>query len=146
MDGLDRDIIHLLQRDGRASNAKIAREMSVSEGTVRRRLKRLVEDDVINVIAVPSMEKMGYGMAALVGVQTDPGSADDIAEKVGLFTEVHYVAVTTGSFDIFLWVSLTSAEHLGSFLKNQVGVIPGVRRTETFVNLSTKKKADGLVL
>ena len=46
MDELDRKIITLLQLDGRASNAKIAREVSVSEGTVRRRLRRLVNDDV----------------------------------------------------------------------------------------------------
>ena len=57
MDELDRKIIALLQLDGRASNAKIAREVSVSEGTVRRRLRRLVNDDVVKIIAVPNLEK-----------------------------------------------------------------------------------------
>ena len=55
MDELDRKIIALLQMDGRASNAKIAREVGVSEGTVRRRLRRLIEDDVVNVVAVPNL-------------------------------------------------------------------------------------------
>ncbi|GIT01591.1 MAG: hypothetical protein CM1200mP27_02160 [Chloroflexota bacterium] len=41
MDELDRKIIALLQLDGRASNAKIAREVGVSEGTVRRRLPQV---------------------------------------------------------------------------------------------------------
>ncbi len=41
MDELDRGIIELLQLDGRASNAKVAREVGVSEATVRRRLSRL---------------------------------------------------------------------------------------------------------
>ncbi|HAJ00941.1 MAG TPA: Lrp/AsnC family transcriptional regulator, partial [Dehalococcoidia bacterium] len=54
MDELDRRIISLLQMDGRASNAKIAREVGVSEGTVRRRLRRLIQEDVVKVIAVPN--------------------------------------------------------------------------------------------
>ena len=40
MDELDTKIIAMLQEDGRASNAGIARRVGVSEGTVRRRLKR----------------------------------------------------------------------------------------------------------
>ena len=56
MDELDRKIIALLQLDGRASNAKIAREVGVSEGTVRRRLRRLVLDDVVRIIPVPNLE------------------------------------------------------------------------------------------
>ena len=65
MDELDRKIIALLQVDGRASNAKIAREVGVSEGTVRRRLRRLIQDDVVKVIAVPNLEKLGYATTAL---------------------------------------------------------------------------------
>ena len=146
MDELDRKIIQLLQRDGRASNARIAREVGVSEGTVRRRLKRLVQDGVINIIAVPNMEKMGYGTAALVGLRADPGRVDQVADQVAQLDEVHYVAITTGAFDIFAWVAVISAEELGVFLRSKVGVIPGVNRTETFVNLSTKKQSYGLVL
>jgi Lrp/AsnC family transcriptional regulator for asnA, asnC and gidA len=44
----------LLQMDGRASNAKIAREVGVTEGTVRRRLGKLLEDDFIEIMAVPT--------------------------------------------------------------------------------------------
>ena len=146
MDELDGKIIRLLQRDGRASNARIAREVGVSEGTVRRRLKRLVQDDVIHVIAVPNMEKMGYGTAALIGLQTDPGRVDEVADAVARLDEAHYVAITTGAYDIFAWVAVESAGELGTFLRSKVGVIPGVRRTETFVNLSMKKRSYGLLV
>ncbi|KAA1299939.1 MAG: AsnC family transcriptional regulator, partial [SAR202 cluster bacterium] len=53
MDELDGKIIAMLERDGRASNARIARDVGVSEGTVRRRLKRLINEQIINVIALP---------------------------------------------------------------------------------------------
>jgi len=146
MDELDRRIIAILQADGRASNAKIAREVGVSEGTVRRRLRRLIDGDVIKVIAVPNLEQMGYGTAALVGIQTGPGKVDDVAAAISALDEAHYVAITTGAYDIFAWVGLESPEKLGTFLRGKVGIIPGVTRTETFVNLAIKKRTYGLVL
>ena len=48
--------------DGRASNAKIAREFGVREGTVRRRLQRLLKEDVVKVFAVPNLGKLGYAL------------------------------------------------------------------------------------
>ena len=146
MDELDNRIIEILQTDGRASNAHIAREVGVSEGTVRRRLRRLIQDGVINVIAVPNLEKMGYNTAALVGLQTDPGRIDGVADALSTLKEVHFVSLTTGAQDVFIWVALSSSEALGDFLRNKVGVIPGVRRTETYVNLAIKKRTYGLVL
>jgi Lrp/AsnC family transcriptional regulator for asnA, asnC and gidA len=146
MDELDNRIIEILQTDGRASNAHIAREVGVSEGTVRRRLRRLIQDGVINVIAVPDLEKMGFNTAALVGLQTDPGRIDGVADALSKLKEVHFVSLTTGAQDVFIWVALSSSEALGDFLRNKVGVIPGVRRTETYVNLAIKKRTYGLVL
>ena len=146
MDELDRKIIALLQIDGRASNAKIAREVGVSEGTVRRRLRRLVQEDVIKVIAVPNLEKLGYGTTALIGLQTGPGRSDAVGDAIAQMEESHYVAVTTGAYDVFVWAGLESAESLGDFLRIKIGNIEGVQRTETFVNLSIKKRTYGLVL
>ena len=146
MDELDSKIIRLLQGDGRGSNAKIAREVGVSEGTVRRRLRRLVEDDMIKVVAVPNLEQMGYGTAALVALQAEPGKVDDVADALAAMEEAHYVAITTGAHDIFAWVGMESPEKLGTFLKSKVGSIPGVKKTETFVNLAIKKRTYGLVL
>ena len=146
MDELDRKIIEILQLDGRASNARIAREVGVSEGTVRRRLRRLIEDNVVKIIAVPNLDKMGYSTAALIGLQTAPGQLDAVADHLSEMKQVHYVAITTGAFDVFAWVGMTSTEDLGVFLRSQVGTITGVTRTETFVNLSIKKRTYGLVL
>ena len=94
MDELDRKIIALLQLDGRASNAKIAREVGVSEGTVRRRLRRLVKDDMVKVVAVPNLEKLGYATTALIGISTGPGKSDTVADAIAAMEEAHYVAIT----------------------------------------------------
>ncbi|MQG26695.1 MAG: Lrp/AsnC family transcriptional regulator [SAR202 cluster bacterium] len=146
MDELDVNIINLLQLDGRASNAKIAREAGVSEGTIRRRLKKLIEDGYLSVIAIPNLDRLGFATTAMIGIQTEPGMSEKVATTIAELEQAHYVAVTTGSFDVFVWVGTDTAENLGSFLREQVGVINGVQRTETFVNLSIKKRTSGLVI
>ncbi len=141
MDELDRKIIGILQLDGRASNAKIARQLGVSEGTIRRRLKRLIEDEAIQVVALPEPSKLGYNTEAIVGIQVDPGKLESVADELGRVPETLNVSVTTGAFDIFAWVALPSPEQLHSFLLSTVGKIDGVKRSETFVTLSVKKRS-----
>ena len=146
MDELDTKIISLLQQDGRASNAGIARKVGVSEGTVRRRLKRLVQEEYIHVVAMLDPAKMGYASEALIGVQVDPDKIDQVAADLAKLEEVNWVAITTGSYDIFAWATLQSSESLGIFLRTKAGTIPGVRRTETFVNLAVKKRGDRIAI
>ncbi len=143
MDGLDHKIISLLQQDGRASNAEIAREAGVSEGTIRRRLKRLIEEQFIKVIALLDPSKMGYSSEALIGIQVEPDKLDEVAGRLAALEEIGWVAVITGSYDIFAWATLPSSEDLGAFLRTKVGSISGIRRTETFVNLEVKKRGHG---
>ncbi len=145
MDQLDIKIIDILQNDGRTSNARVARQVGVSEGTVRRRLNRLIEGDFIEVVAVPDPVKMGLASRALIGVQIDPDQIDQVADDLIALKEIGWVTITTGTFDVFAWAALPTPEELGVFLRTKVGTIPGVRRTETFVNLSNKKRGNGVV-
>ena len=144
MDSLDRNIISLLERNGRASNARIARDVKVSEGTVRRRLKRLMSEQIINVIALPDPRKLGYYSEALIGAQVDPDQVDVVASKIADLEHTRWVTITTGSYDVFAWATLPDAESLGRFLRDEIGAIDGVRRTETFVNLQVMKRASGI--
>jgi Lrp/AsnC family transcriptional regulator for asnA, asnC and gidA len=143
MDNLDHQLIALLQRNGRASNIELASALDVSEGTVRRRFRNLIDDQVIRVVAVPDPSKLGKLTTALVGLQVDPAHVDPVASELARFDEVQYATITTGAYDIFIWVSLPSPEELAIFLRSRVGGIPGVRRTETFVNLAVKKSPGG---
>jgi len=144
MDELDRNIIGILEQNGRASNARIARTVRVSEGTIRRRLKRLIDDGIISVTAVPDPQKLGYQSEALIGVQVDPDRVNEVAVSLSELENTLWVAVTTGSYDVFTWATLPNAEALGLFLREKVGTIEGVRRTETFVNLGVTKRQYGI--
>ncbi|MDP6057232.1 MAG: Lrp/AsnC family transcriptional regulator [Pirellulaceae bacterium] len=144
MDQLDVRIITHLQEDGTATNAGIARQVGVSEETVRRRLKRLMADKFIKVVAVPDAVRMGYQSQVIIGLQVDADKVDAVADELATMDEVTWVSVTTGSFDIFAWATLKSSEALSDFLRKRVGLIVGVRKMETFINLASKKEEFGI--
>ena len=89
---------------------------------------------------------MGYESQAIVGVQVDPDKIDQVGEDIAQLSEITWVVITTGSFDVFAWVTVETPEALGVFLRTKIGVIPGVRRTETFVSLLNKKNIPGVIL
>ncbi|MDO8532441.1 MAG: Lrp/AsnC family transcriptional regulator [Dehalococcoidia bacterium] len=143
LDELDYKILLRLQANGRESNAEIARVLDVSEGTIRRRIKRLIDDDVIRVTAVPNPWKIGFEAVALIGLQVELDKMDQVANKLAEMSEVHFVSLTTGTYDIFIWVMVPTAEDLGSFIKTKLAGITGITRSETFINLEIRKRTFG---
>lgn len=143
LDEFDSQLIRLLQADGRASNIELARKIGVSEGTVRRRFRNLVKEEVIRVVAIPDYSKLGRETSALIGLKVEPAFVDFVAGELAKMDEVQYAAVTTGAYDVFCRVALSSPLELSDFLRNRIGEIEGVRRSETFVNLSIKKNNGG---
>ena len=98
---------------------------------------------MIRVVAVPEPEWLGYHTSAFIGLQVDPARVEEVATELAALAETEQVAITAGSYDIFIWVNLESAEALAAFLHRKIGTVEGVRRTETFVSLDTRKRAPG---
>ena len=146
MNDTDSKIISFLQRDGKTTNAAIARQIGVSEETVRRRIHRLVQEGFVRFEALVNPAKMGYRLEALIGVEASPDRMHEVADELAKLEEVNLVTIATGSINIFFSVTLRSASEMLEFLNTKVWPIPGVRRTEGFVNLATKKRDFGVVV
>ena len=130
LDDLDRQIIAILQRDGRTSNREVARRLDVSEGTVRSRVRWLQENRTIRITAVSDVG--GIGSFVWVGLQVEGGAARRVAAALGAMPEFGFVAVTLGRYDVLGAPAIVeSPERLHVLLLDQVVDIPGVRRTET---------------
>ena len=69
-----------------------------------------------------------------------------MALQLSALPETSWVAVTTGAFDVFTWVTLASSEKLGDFLNKEIRTVAGVRRTETFVSLNNHKRDRGITV
>jgi Lrp/AsnC family transcriptional regulator, regulator for asnA, asnC and gidA len=133
VDPLDRAIITRLQQDGRMSSAEIARQLSVAERTVRARIDRLVNDNVIRLVATIVPATAGYAVTADVFLEVEAGRIHDIATLIAEKPEVGYVGLSTGDRDISIQIHAPSVEALYDFVTNELGTLPGVVRTNTFI-------------
>ena len=131
IDALDLQILRLLQEDGRRPTAAVARQLHLPEATVRRRLDRLIREEVIRIVAVADGEKLGLPIHALIALQVDLTRAEEVGAALLALEEVRWVGVTTGPQEYILEAFFHSTRHFHDFLVKKVGRIPGVTRTQT---------------
>jgi Lrp/AsnC family transcriptional regulator for asnA, asnC and gidA len=130
LDYLDKKIIACLLQDGRMSSTAIARRIDgVSERTVRYRVDRLVERNVIQIGAVVNPRALGYTVTADVWIEASPNKLREVAERLADLQEVSYVAYSTGDRDLSIQVYARDNEELHAFVSDVIGSIPGVTRT-----------------
>jgi Lrp/AsnC family transcriptional regulator, regulator for asnA, asnC and gidA len=139
LDKLDREIILRLQNDGRESNVKIAAALGVNERTIRKRLDKLLEKKVIKITAIPNLEYFGYDFIGIVGLQIQLLSLNMIKKTLIEQPNICYLANVAGQYDLIFIAIAKSARQFSDFMENVVSNIPGILRTETFVNLNLYK-------
>jgi Lrp/AsnC family transcriptional regulator for asnA, asnC and gidA len=139
LDKVDRDIIAHLQYDGRMPYTDIAAELGISEGSVRRRVKRMTGEHVLQIVGVVEPQYLDWETAAMVCVGVQAGQIDAAAREIAQFPEVSYLFMTSGGFDLFVEVYCRDRDHFATFLSEQLQKVPGVERTETFMILKMYK-------
>jgi Lrp/AsnC family transcriptional regulator for asnA, asnC and gidA len=143
LDQFDREIIKQLQVDGRKSFTDIARELSVSEGTIRNRVNRLINERVIQIIGMIDPAQLGYEAPAMIGVQVQQPHLEEIARTIADFPEVSYLIMVSGEFDLIVEVLCKDRAALATFLRDKLMRVSGILRAQTFFTLRTFKMAQG---
>jgi DNA-binding Lrp family transcriptional regulator len=143
MDDIDYRLVLELQNDPRKQNTELAQLLGVSEATVRRHIKDLVESGTITLTALPNLTKVGYKTRAFIGLQVEVSKVEGVAERLARYPEVHYLGFCAGAIDIFIWGLFSSTEHLSRFITTELGQIPGIMRMETMVQLRAVKATLG---
>jgi Lrp/AsnC family transcriptional regulator for asnA, asnC and gidA len=143
MDKIDHKIITILQKDGRTPFTEIAKRLNISEGTVRNRVSRLQEQEIIQVVGMVDPYNLGFDAPAMIGVSVEPQKLESAAELIADFEEVSYLVMVSGEFDLIVEVMCRNREALANFLNQKLRRVPGILRTETFFILSTYKMAYG---
>jgi Lrp/AsnC family transcriptional regulator for asnA, asnC and gidA len=139
LDDVSKAIIEQLQTDGRTSYATIAKSVGLSDAAVRVRVQRLLDSDVMQIVAVTDPLQLGFTRQAMIGIRTE-GDTRLVAELLTDMTEVTYVVTTAGSFDLIIEVVCEDDEELLDLVSRQIRTLPGVVSTETFVYLKLNKQ------
>ena len=140
LDELDAQIIKLLQHDGRRSNADIARSLGAAEATVRKRIHRLLKNNVIQVEAWADPLMIGYQTYVIMQFRVHAAAIERAAARLAALSEVIWLAVCTGTCDIFAVALFRSSAHMYEFTTRRLASVPGVIDTGTSTFLRIVKR------
>jgi Lrp/AsnC family transcriptional regulator for asnA, asnC and gidA len=139
LDETAKQIIELLQDDGRLSYSAIAKEVGLSEAAVRHRVQKLIESGVMQVVAVTDPLQMGFGRQAMIGIKVS-GNVREVAEELAAMEKLDYIVITTGRFDILAEIVVESDDELLELVSGEISALDRVVTTETFVYLRLEKQ------
>jgi len=144
LDSTDKKILSLLQEDAKLPYSKIGEELGISSSGVHKRIKRLVEEDVIQYFtAVVDSKKFGKTLKAFIGVATESGRCGDVRPKLIDRPEVLEVHEMAGEHDLFLKLVTEDTKKLNEIL-HEIDRISGVGSTRTSVVLKTEKETTSI--
>jgi Lrp/AsnC family transcriptional regulator, regulator for asnA, asnC and gidA len=138
LDKTDIAIIGHLQADGRRPFTSIAKDLGISEASVRQRVSRLLRTKVIQIVAVSSPLDLGL-MWAQVHLRVKGDRIQAVAEAVADLPQVDYVSICAGDIDIIVGVVAHDRDELLQVLVNDIRTIPGIDQADVVLNLKILK-------
>lgn len=134
IDNIDKKIISLLMENGRMAASQIARRIGgISERVVRYRIEQIIKEGFIQISAIANPKSLGYVVTADVFLEVESNLINDVAKKAAEYECVSYVACSIGESDISIQVVGHNTDEVYHFVTNEIGKIPGVRKTTTSI-------------
>jgi DNA-binding Lrp family transcriptional regulator len=127
----DAELIRALQEDGRASIRSLALRLGQSRAAVAARLRAMLDDRTVRVVAAVDPVFLGQHVLAHVSIRTD-GTVEAVAEHLRDMHETVLVSAVGGSHDLVTEVRLGSMEELHDLLA-QIRAIAGVLDINTII-------------
>ena len=131
IDEVDRKILEHLAQDGRRSNREIAQELGLGEGTVRGRIKRMQENNIIKIQALTSFAGPEPPVMAYIGVRADLSRVEQAARAIADMDVVRFVATMMGRYDILVITLVRDGGELVRLVNEEIMTLPGVKHADT---------------
>ncbi|MGH1372008.1 MAG: Lrp/AsnC family transcriptional regulator [Cellvibrionaceae bacterium] len=139
LDKIDRQILRVLQREGRISNAELSERVNLSPTPCLRRVKRLEDSGVINrYVAELDRSQLGLKVSAYVFVRLERNStinAERFERAIGSLIQVEECSVLSGEYDYLVKVVAEDLEDYERFIKQQLAAIEEVDTINTTIIL-----------
>ena len=139
-DKIDEDIIELLQANGRTSNKEIADRLSISEGTVRNRIKKLCDENYLKVKGLINPDSSRENQLLFLGAKV--ALSRDLQKTAKAVTKLPYVrsvSVVSGRYDLLIEIFLPQ-HKLISFISGQLSKVDSIVSTESFLAMECINK------
>jgi Lrp/AsnC family transcriptional regulator for asnA, asnC and gidA len=139
LDDTDHAILRELQEDGRRPYREIARNVGVSERTIRARVRAMHDAGVLRIVAFVDPAKVGHSVLALVFLRVTIDAHDKLVEELASWNEVSYVSSLMGHMDICLQVICRDNDGLWDLVNHRLRGLEGVLETETMLEMRVHK-------
>jgi Lrp/AsnC family transcriptional regulator for asnA, asnC and gidA len=144
LDRVEREVIRLLQKDGRMPTSELARLCGASEPTVRRKLTRLLDEKIISIRAVADPAALGFAAPAYIGLDVDRPRIEEVSSFLCGYANVESVDVVTGPYDLMIKAAFHSTAELYRFVFAELTKADGIKDSNSLLVLKNFKH-DGLV-
>jgi len=134
-----KQLIELLQKDGRRSSQKLAREIGVSHSTVQRTIRKLVGEGRLRIAAVVDPARVGFPIEVVALLSVDQSRLDWVMAELVRSPNVNSVSHVAGRFDILAFMRFSSFDKLSQFFRQELANIAGIKNSETLICLDTRK-------
>ena len=136
-DQLDRELIAVLRKDGRAPLSKLAEVLSVSRGTVQNRLDQMVKSGALLGFTIRVNEDYTADtIRAVMMIEVVGKSTSEVIRKLRGFPELHRLHTTNGNWDLIAEIQTASLGDFDRILR-EVRAIDGILNSETSLLLSS---------
>lgn len=139
LDEFDEGIINELQLDVRQSYLSLGKKIGASEGAIRHRVKNLLKAETIKFKAVVNPGKIGFNFSCVVGLEVAIDKLDEAGAKLAENPHVYFLVGCTGAFDLLAILVFRNTSEYDEFVRANIARLPGIKRTQTFVNMSLIK-------
>jgi len=134
MDEIDIQILTLLEKDSRMKNTDIAKLLSVSEGSIRRRIDNLIKIGIIKNFTVDISTSFGFISLVLLNTHTQE-STYEIVKQIKNIEGVKRVYETTGEWDVVAYVLCNSPKEFNIIIEN-IRKLKGVNKSTSLTVLN----------
>ncbi|KGA96524.1 transcriptional regulator [Alkalihalobacillus alcalophilus ATCC 27647 = CGMCC 1.3604] len=139
IDSLDTSILKLLQENGKRSYTEMAKMLEVSEGTIRTRVNRMLNDKIFEFIIHMDPNKIGLQVQAIIGIATKLGYQEQVANRLNQCKEVRFVGVFSGRHDLILQAYFKNNEALVDFVNEELAQLEGIDTVDVSIELKQYK-------
>lgn len=144
LDAIDIKLLNELKENARENIASLSKKLGIPRTTVHYRIKRLVDEGIIEKFTVkPNYKKLDLGTTAFILARYDPDSGlsqREVAERIAALDGVYEVHIISGEWDMIIKVRAPNAEEVGKIVVDRLREIKGIGQTVTMVSFVTVKE------
>ncbi|WP_126429117.1 Lrp/AsnC family transcriptional regulator [Brevibacillus marinus] len=139
LDDIDYGIVRALQENARLPFTTIAKELGVTEKTVRMRVQQMQEQGILSLVGVVNPVKAGLNVQSLVQIAVEANKLDQVVADLNATVEVRLIVLTSGEYQLITQVLVRDYDELAEFLMKKLNVIPGIVRVNVINELKILK-------